>query len=123
MGQRNEDLGETEIEEIVSERCAQSLCCVRIFEIPWTIASQSPLSLIPRQKSWQENWSGLPFASPGSLPDPGLKLGSPALQSDSMSLFKGSFLISLNFSFFIPQSGEKLASTSQTCEDSTREGK
>ena len=34
MGQRNEDLGETEIEEIVSERCAQSLCCVRIFEIP-----------------------------------------------------------------------------------------
>ena len=87
---------------------------------PWTGARRAPLSM---GFSTQENWSGLPFASPGSLPDPGLKLGSPALQSDSLSLFKGSFLISLNFSFFIPQSGEKLASTSQPCEDSTRDSK
>ena len=27
----------------------------------------------------QEHWSGLPFPSPGDLPDPGIKLGSPAL--------------------------------------------
>ena len=32
----------------------------------------------------QENWSGLPFPSPGDLPDPGIKPGSPALQADSL---------------------------------------
>ena len=30
----------------------------------------------------QEYWSGLPFPSPGDLPDPGIKPGSPALQAD-----------------------------------------
>ena len=29
------------------------------------------------------NWSGLPFPSPGNLPDPGIEPGSPALQADS----------------------------------------
>ena len=33
--------------------------------------------------SRQEYWSGLPFPSPGDLPDPGIKPGSPALQADS----------------------------------------
>ena len=32
----------------------------------------------------QEYWSGLPFPSPGNLPDPGIKPGSPALQADSL---------------------------------------
>ena len=32
--------------------------------------------------SRQEYWSGLPFPSPGDLPDPGIKPGSPALQAD-----------------------------------------
>ena len=31
-----------------------------------------------------EYWSGLPFPSPGDLPDPGIKLRSPALQADSL---------------------------------------
>ena len=31
-----------------------------------------------------EYWSGQPFPSPGDLPDPGIKLGSPALQVDSL---------------------------------------
>ena len=31
-----------------------------------------------------EYWSGLPFPSPGSLPDPGIELRSPALQADSL---------------------------------------
>ena len=35
---------------------------------------------IPRQ----EHWSGLPFASPGELPDPGTESRSPALQADSL---------------------------------------
>ena len=34
--------------------------------------------------SGQEYWSGLPFPSPGNLPDPGIKLSSPALQADSL---------------------------------------
>ena len=34
--------------------------------------------------SGQEYWSGLPFPSPGDLPDPGMEPGSPALQADSL---------------------------------------
>ena len=44
-----------------------------------TVAHQAPMSMgFPRQ----ECWSGLPFLSPGDLPDPGVKPGSPALQAD-----------------------------------------
>ena len=32
----------------------------------------------------QEYWTGLPFPSPGDLPDPGVKSGSPALQADEL---------------------------------------
>ena len=32
----------------------------------------------------QEYWSGLPFPFPGDLPNPGIKLGSPAFQEDSL---------------------------------------
>ena len=45
----------------------------------WTVTSQAPLSM---GFSRQEHWSGLPFLSPGDLPDPGIKpvyLISPAL--------------------------------------------
>ena len=34
--------------------------------------------------SRQEYWSGLPFPSPGDLPDPGIEHGSPALQADTL---------------------------------------
>ena len=34
--------------------------------------------------SRQECWSGLPFSSPGDLPDPGIEPGSPALQADAL---------------------------------------
>ena len=33
----------------------------------------------------QEYWNGSPFTSPGHLPNPGIKPGSPALQEDSLS--------------------------------------
>ena len=36
--------------------------------------------------SGQEYWSGLPFPSPGNLPNPGVELGSPASQVDSLPL-------------------------------------
>ena len=48
---------------------------------PWTVAQQAPL---PVGFSRQEYWSELPFSSPGDLPDPGNKPGSPALQTDSL---------------------------------------
>ena len=46
------------------------------FVTPWTVACQSPLS---KGFPWQEYWSGLPFPSPGDLPDPGIKPMSTAL--------------------------------------------
>ena len=55
---------------------------VRLFVTPWTIARQAPLSM---GFSGQEYWSGLPFPSPGDLPDPGIEPGSPALQADALS--------------------------------------
>jgi len=49
---------------------------------PWTTVHQAPLSMgFPRQ----EYWSGLPFPSPGHLPDPGIKPESPSLREDSLS--------------------------------------
>ena len=45
------------------------------------VAHQAPLSMVV---SRQEYWSGLPFPSPGDLPNPGIKPGSPALQADSL---------------------------------------
>ena len=49
---------------------------------PWTVAHQAPLSL---GFSRQEYWSGLPFPSPGDLPDPGIELRSPTLQADALT--------------------------------------
>ena len=49
---------------------------VQLFATPWTVAYQDPLSM---GFSRQEYWSGLLFPSPGDLPDPGIKPGSPTL--------------------------------------------
>ena len=46
-----------------------------------TVTRQAPLSM---GFSWQEYWSGLPFPSPGDLPNPGIEPGSLALQADSL---------------------------------------
>ena len=45
------------------------------------IAHQVPL---PMEFSREEYWSEWLFPSPGDLPDPGIGLGSPALQADSL---------------------------------------
>ena len=50
---------------------------------PWTVACQASLSM---GFSGQEYCSGLPFPSPGDLPDPATEPGSPALQADSLRL-------------------------------------
>ena len=60
---------------------AQSLIHVWLFATPWTVAHQAPWSM---ESSRQEYWSGLPFPSPGDLPNPGMEPGSPALQADSL---------------------------------------
>jgi len=59
---------------------------VRLFATPWTVAHQAPPSM---GFSKQENWSGVPFPSPGDPPNPGFEPGSPALQADTLP-FKAS---------------------------------
>ena len=49
---------------------------------PWTVAHQAPLSV---GLSRQEYWSGLPFPSPGDLPNPGIEPRSPTLQADALT--------------------------------------
>ena len=53
---------------------APSLSHVQLFETPWTIACQAPLSLGLFR---QEYWSGLPCPPPGDLPNPGIESTSP----------------------------------------------
>ena len=48
---------------------------------PMDCTCQAPLSM---EFSRQEYWSGLPFPSPGDLPNPGIKPRSPALQADTL---------------------------------------
>ena len=55
---------------------------VQLFVTPRTVAHQAPPSM---GFSRQEYWSGLPFHSPGDLPDPGIQPGSPALQADALT--------------------------------------
>ena len=50
--------------------------CPTLFETPWTVAFQAPLSM---GSTRQEYWSGLPFPSPGDFPDPGIEPVSPTL--------------------------------------------
>ena len=59
----------------------KSLSCVWLFATPLTVAYQAPPSM---RFSREECWSGLPFPSPGDLPDPGIKPRSPALQADAL---------------------------------------
>ena len=59
---------------------------VQLFETPWSIALQAPLSM---GFSRQEYLRGLPCPPPGDLLDPGMKVespASPALQADSLPL-------------------------------------
>ena len=50
--------------------------CPTLLQPPWTVALQAPLSMgFPKQVYW----SGLPFPSPGDLPNSGIEPESPAL--------------------------------------------
>ena len=63
-------------------RKVKSLSHVRLFVTPWTVAYQAPPSM---GFSRQEYWSGLPFPSPGDLPDPGIEPRSPTLEADALT--------------------------------------
>ena len=56
----------------------KSLSHVLLFATPWTVAYQAPPSM-------GFSWSGLPFPSPGDLPDPGIEPESPAFQADVLT--------------------------------------
>ena len=71
----------------------EAIVCISVLVIqsclilcdPWTVAHQAPLSMEFSRRGYC--WSGLPFPSPGDLPNPGIKLASPvspALQADSL---------------------------------------
>ena len=63
---------------IVRMQKVKALSHVWLFVIPWTVVYQAPQSM---EFSRQEYWSGLPFLSPGDLPNPGIEPGSSALQT------------------------------------------
>ena len=54
---------------------------IRLLVTLWTVAYQAPQSM---GFSRQEYWRGLPFPSPGDLPDPEIKPRSPTLQADTL---------------------------------------
>ena len=59
-----------------------SLSHVHLFVTPRTVAYQASPSM---GFSRQEYWSGLPFPSPGDLPEPGIEPKSPALEADALT--------------------------------------
>ena len=63
------------------KRSVVTQSCPTLSAIPWAVDYQAPQSM---EFSRQEYWSGLPFPSPGDLPNPGIKPGSPALQADTL---------------------------------------
>ena len=77
----DQELARSQIITLTTQLCPllfSFLSCVQLFVTPWTVAHQAPLSM---GFSRQEYWSGLPFPSPGDLPDPGIKPTSPAWQA------------------------------------------
>ena len=67
-------------------------CCLVVsnsFVIPWTVAHQAPLSV---EFSRQEYWSGLPFSSPGDLPDPEIKPTSLKSRALAGGFFSTSYI-------------------------------
>ena len=71
--------GNTELAFLRSVSVSVSCSVVPDSATPWTAAHQAALSM---RFSRQGYWSGLPFPSPGDLPNPGIEPRSPALQAD-----------------------------------------
>ena len=70
----------------INELCeSESVSCSVVSDsaTPWTIARQAAQSM---EFSRQEYWNGLPFPTPGDLPNPGIEHVCPALQAGSLPL-------------------------------------
>ena len=66
---------------LVAQLCPTLCDLMGYFVTPWIAAHQAPLSM---EFSRQEYWSGVPFPSPGDLPDLGIEPWSPVLQVNSL---------------------------------------
>ena len=69
-------------EDLQDLQKVKSLRHVHLFVTPWTVAHQAPPSM---GFTRQEYWSGLPFPSPGDLPNPGIEPRSPTLWADALT--------------------------------------
>ena len=81
----------------------KSLSRVQLFATPWTVAYQASPSM---GFSRQEYWSGLPFPSPGDLPDPGIEPRSPTMRADALPsepsiicVMRGSYQFNMEINF------------------------
>ena len=66
---------------LTERKKVKSLSSVLLFATSWTVAYHAPPCV---GFSRQGYWSGLPFSSPGDLPNPGIKPRSPALQAQTL---------------------------------------
>ena len=73
-----------EIVALYSEFTVCVLSCVQLFETPWTVVCQAPLSM---GFSRQGYWSGWPFLPPRNLPDPGIETMPPAVPTLQLNSF------------------------------------
>ena len=89
----------------------QLLSHAQFFVTPRTVAGQAPLSM---EFSRQEYWSGLPFPSPGDLPDPGIEPASPAVQAASLPS-EPSTSVNLRECHCAPRFTEREPTSSHTC--------
>ena len=74
-------LKEISLRENLCDTLVKLLRLVRLFAIPWAVVYQAPRSM---EFSRQEYGSGLPFPSPGDLPNPGIDPAFPKLQADAL---------------------------------------
>ena len=74
--------------------CACTLSCIQLFVILWMVTHYIPLSM---EFSRHEYWNGLPFPSPGDLPDPGIEPGLPVLLADPLLAEPPGKLVRSNF--------------------------
>ena len=78
---KNGDAGvENGLIDTVGEGGKESEVALQLFVTPWTVDCQASPSMGFSRQEW---WSGLPFASPGDLPDPGIEPGSLTLWADA----------------------------------------
>ena len=114
------------------EKKVKLLSHVQLCATPWTVAYHAPPSM---EFSRQEYWSGLPFPSPGDLPDPGIKPRSSTLRQmlyhlshqGSRKRYKWPYLQNRNLIIFIANKlmvtkGERREGISQETETDVNTG-